>query len=165
MTKKDELAALRKRIEELEAKAKPPEPKPFTPEPYQRYDPTAGMSMPRSTMMEMARAVPDHVLRDIAMRDNRAPTGRPGMIPDNQQPTSPRPSVGDGTGWQAPTPISSPPGVALCDKLMDHADAVDRAALIEREARFKAMEKMTEQTEKLRQQTEALAKRMEQKHG
>ena len=31
MTDKDELAALRKRIEELEAKANPPEKKPFVP--------------------------------------------------------------------------------------------------------------------------------------
>jgi hypothetical protein len=39
-------------------------------------------------MLEMARAVPDHVLREIAMRDNRAPAGRPGMIPNSQQPSS-----------------------------------------------------------------------------
>jgi hypothetical protein len=41
----EEMAALRKRVEELEAKANPPEPKPFVPQPYQRYDPTAGMCM------------------------------------------------------------------------------------------------------------------------
>jgi hypothetical protein len=37
MTKQtDEIAALRKRIEELEAKAKPPEP--FKPQPYEPID-------------------------------------------------------------------------------------------------------------------------------
>ena len=35
MSDKDELAALRKRVEELEAKANPPEPKPFVEQPYQ----------------------------------------------------------------------------------------------------------------------------------
>jgi hypothetical protein len=44
----DEIAALKARVEELERANKPP--KPFVPEPYQRYDPTAGMSMPRSAL-------------------------------------------------------------------------------------------------------------------
>jgi len=48
MTKVDkqaeEIAALRKEVEEIKAKLSPP--KPFVSEPYQRYDPTAGMCMP-----------------------------------------------------------------------------------------------------------------------
>ena len=44
-----------------------------------------------------------------------------------------------------------------------HIQYDDRAELIEREARFKAMEKMAEQTETTRQQTEALAKLAEGK--
>ena len=43
-----EIAALKARVEELERANKPP--KSFVPEPYQRYDPTAGMSMPRSAL-------------------------------------------------------------------------------------------------------------------
>jgi hypothetical protein len=127
MTKKDdELAKLKARVEELERAAAPP--KPFVPEPYQRYDPTAGMSMPR-------RAVPDHVLREIAMRDNRAPTGRPGMIPTNQQSSGGGGSAnvpGSGTGWAHETPIGPPPGIRYVDAQLDAQDAKDRAELVRR---------------------------------
>jgi hypothetical protein len=88
MTNKDEIAELKARVAELERAAKPA--KPFVPQPYERYDPTAGMSMPRSALAEMARAVPDDVIRGIALRDNRAPTGRPGMIPSSTQATGGR---------------------------------------------------------------------------
>src|SRR5215471_8642423 len=102
MTKKDdELAALKARVEELERANKPPEP--FKPEPYEPIDWTARMSMPPSALREMVNAIPDSMIRDIAMRDNHAPTGRPGMIP--QQPASPRPSAGDGTGWAREIPL------------------------------------------------------------
>jgi len=106
----DELAELKARVAELERAAKPePPPKPFVPEPYQRYDPTAGMSMPRSALMEMARAVPDHVMKNIALRDARAPTGRPSAIPQSQQPTntSARNVPGSGTGWAHAVPLSA----------------------------------------------------------
>jgi hypothetical protein len=143
---KKELAEQKAKVEALERANKPPEP--FKPEPYQRYDPTAGMSMPMSTMLEMARAVPDHVLREIAMRDNRAPTGRPGMIPNSQQSSGGAASAnvpGSGTGWAHETPIGPPPGVAQADRLMDAQDARDRAELIKRDAQLKAMEKLAEQ--------------------
>jgi len=61
-----------------------------------------------------------------------------------------------------PTPIGPPPGVAACDRLMDAQDQKDRAELVEREAKFKAMEKLAEQTETMRQQTEALGKLVEE---
>jgi len=122
MTKQtDELAALKARVEELERAAKPePQPKPFVSEPYQRYDPTAGMSMPPSALLEMARAVPDHVMKNIALRDARAPTGRPSAIPVSQQPasTSARNVAGSGTGWAHAMPLS--------------ADDRDRMSLAER---------------------------------
>ena len=53
----DEIAALKARVEELERANK--RPKPFVPEPYQRYDPTAGMSMPRSALEAMIAAEPN----------------------------------------------------------------------------------------------------------
>jgi hypothetical protein len=68
----DELAALKARVEELERAAKPPEP--FKPEPYQRYDPTAGMCMPPSALAAMVAAVPDRLIKEI-VRDNQAPRG------------------------------------------------------------------------------------------
>ena len=149
MTKQtDEIAALRKRIEELEAKAKPPEPeKPFVPQPYQRYDPTAGMCMPPSALAAMVAAVPDHVIREIAMRDNRAPTGRPGMIPTSQQSTGGGGSAnvpGSGTGWAHQTPIGPPPGLRYVDQQLDAQDAKDRQELIEKKAGEQAMQKLAE---------------------
>ena len=68
----DELAALKARVEELERAAKPPEP--FKPEPYQRYDPTAGMCMPPSALAAIVAAVPDRLIKEI-VRDNQAPRG------------------------------------------------------------------------------------------
>jgi hypothetical protein len=144
MTKKDdELAALKARVEELERAAAPP--KPFKPPPHQQYDPTAGMSMPPSALAAMVAVVPDRMIQDI-VQDNRAPTGRPGMIPSSQQSTGGGPAnvPGSGTGWAHETPIGPPPGVAQADRLMDAQDAKDRAELIEREARFKAVEKLAE---------------------
>ena len=125
----EELAALKARVAELERATKPPEP--FKPEPYQRYDPTANMSMPRSTILEMAAAVPDRMLRDI-VHDNRAPTGRPGVIPSSQQPSNVRGSggvPGMGTGWSHEISLGPPPGVAQADRLMDEQDRRDRAEL------------------------------------
>jgi hypothetical protein len=137
----DEIAALKARVEELERAAKPPEP--FKPEPYQRYDPTAGMCMPPSALAEMVAAVPDHMLREIAMRDNRAPTGRPGMIPNSQQSTGGGSAnvPGSGTGWAHETPIVPPPGLRYVDAQLDAQDAKDRAERIRQDAELKAMEK------------------------
>jgi len=112
MTAKDELAKLKREVEELKAKLSPPKSEPFVSEPFQRYDPTAGMSMPRSTMLEMAAAVPDHMLRDIALRDTRAPTGpsAQGAIPSSQQVSNVRGGggvPGGGTGWAHSVPLTA----------------------------------------------------------
>ena len=117
MTKKDdELAALRKRIEELEAKTKPPEPeKPFVPQPYQRYDPTAGMCMPPSALRAMVAAEPRNFMRDV-VRDNRAPSTPTGAIPRSQQASSgggPANVPGSGTGWAREVPPRPASGFAL----------------------------------------------------
>jgi hypothetical protein len=113
MTDKDELAALKKRVEELEAKAKPPEPaKPFVPAPYQRYDPTEGMRMPPSALREMVQHPCNQVMRGVIL-DRHAPTGRPGMIPSQQSSGgggSGGPSAGDGTGWANEVKIGVPGG-------------------------------------------------------
>ena len=114
---KDELAELKARVAELERAAKPAEP--FVPEPYQRYDPTARMSMPRSALQEMVNAVPDDVMRGV-LRDNRAPQGRPGVIPSSTQVTGDRARApvnvpGSGTGWAESAPLSPPPGINYVD--------------------------------------------------
>jgi hypothetical protein len=145
MTAKEELAALKREVEELKAKLAPP--KPFVPEPYQRYDPTEGMRMPPSALRAMVEAVPDHVIRDIAMRDNRAPTGRPGMIPTSQQSSGGGGSAnvpGSGTGWAHQTPIGPPPGIRYVDAQLDAQDARDKAERIRQDAQLKAVEKRAE---------------------
>jgi hypothetical protein len=147
----DELAALRAaqaqmaaRIAELERAAKPP-PAP-DPRNFQRYDPTEGMSMPASAMREMARAIPDDMIRDIALRDSRAPTGpsAQGVVPSSQPLSNVRVGGGGRSGWAHEIPLSNPPGVAILDRIMDHEDAKDRAELIERHARAQAMQRAAE---------------------
>ena len=125
MINADEIAALRARIEQLERAAKPPaEPDLKN---FQRYDPTARMTMPASVLREMAAAVPDNFVRDIAMRDGRAPTGpsSQGVIPSSQQVSNVR--LGGGTGWQAPIPLGPSPHQRYVDAQLDAQDARDRA--------------------------------------
>jgi hypothetical protein len=148
MTAKEELAALKREVEELKAKLSPPKSD-FVPMTDAEHRDWVHQMQER----RMSMATPPSVVRDLNVLDEslmrgvrgdaRAPTGRPGMIPDSQQP-SPRPSVGDGTGWAREIPIGPPPGVAQADRLMDAQDARDRAELIEREARLKAMQKLAE---------------------
>jgi hypothetical protein len=150
MTDKQELEALKKKVEELEAKVSPPKSD-FVP----LTDAEHIDRMHRMREARMAMATPPEVIRDFAvlddalvkgitLRDARAPTGRPGMITDSQQPTSPRSSAGSGTGWVAPTPLSNPPGVAQADRLMDEQDRRDRLELAERLAKQKAIEQLAE---------------------
>ena len=109
MTKQsDELAALKKKVEELEAKLSPP--KPFVPQPYERYDPTAGMCMPPSALRAMVAAEPRGFMRDV-VRDNRgAPTGPTGMIPRSTDGGGPANVPGSGTGLVLATRLAQSKG-------------------------------------------------------
>ena len=100
------------------------------------------MSMPPSALAAMVNAVPDNFMRDV-VRDNRAPR-TPATIPASSQRVSNVRNASGGTGWFTPTPLSPPPGIGLADKLMDAQDQRDRAELIEREARLRAMAKLAE---------------------
>jgi hypothetical protein len=140
---KKELAKLKKELADQKAevealKAAQPKPKPeFKEQPYQRYDPTEGMTMPLSTLRDMVNAVPDRVMRDVVFRDARAPQS-PGMIPSSQEVSNVRGNIaGGGTGYVDPRPLSNPPGVAQADKLMDEQDRRDRAELAQRLAALK----------------------------
>jgi hypothetical protein len=144
----DELEALKQRVAELEAKAKPPEP--FKPVPYQRFDPTERMSMPPSALQAMLAAEPRGFMRDV-VRDNQAPQGRPGAIPTSQQqPSNVRAPLPSPTpGWVTAPPLSNPPGTgpgSPADRIVDEFDRRDRAELVEREARLQAMEKLAERS-------------------
>ena len=162
MTAKEELAALKREVEELKAKLAPP--KPFVSEPYQRYDPTAGMCMPPSALAAMVAATPANFMRDV-VRDNRgAPTGPTSAMPRSTDGGGGSANApGSGTGWAHETPIGPPPGLRYIDAQLDAQDARDRAELIEREAKLQAADKMTEQIETMKKRTEALAKLAEQK--
>ena len=129
MTKQtDELAALKKKVEELEAKLSPP--KPFVSKPHEPIDWTARMSMPPSVVREMANAVPDYHLRSIALRDARAPTGpsSAGAIPSSQQVSNVR-GAGGTPGWVEPRPLSNPPGINYVDAICVADDARQQAEL------------------------------------
>ena len=130
-----ELDDLKKRVAELEKATKAPEP--FVPMPMPRRDPTEGMSMDRATMRAMIDAVPESVMRDL-----RADARKPNPVTEassstvRSTPSALSQQQQRGTGWRDEIPLSSPPGVALADRLMDHQDELDRAELIERELKL-----------------------------
>jgi len=171
--KKDELrklkargAELEARIAKLEADAKPePPPKPFVPEPYQRYDPTANMCMPRSAMEAMVAAEPRGFMAGV-VHDNRAPTGRPGAIPSSTQVAGNRAPAnvpGGGTGWVNPSPLSPPPGINYVDAQLDAQDAKDRQERIQQATAADTARKLAAQGEKLQtliEQNKRLMERM-----
>jgi hypothetical protein len=138
MTDKDEINALKARVAELERAAKPPQP--FRPEPHQRFDPTANMSMPRSALQAMVDAVPDSVLADIVSRGGVPPpsgAGASGQVTAVRGPSGVYPNT---SGWREAVPLGPPPGVAACDRLMDEADRRDRVELVERIAQAQRVE-------------------------
>ena len=128
---KAQISALQQRMEELERKAKPPEP--FVsdyvpPSPFRLLD---RVSMPASVMREIAAAMPDAMVRDI-FRDARTPETLAPLSTD----VRPRPAA---TGWEAP--LSPPAGISLIDRQLDVQDQRDRAERIMQHARMKAVEK------------------------
>src|SRR6516162_879633 len=87
---KDELAALKKKVEELEAKVSPPKST-FVPMTdaehrdwvHQMRERQANSWMPHSAVRDMVAAEPKGFMHDVALRDARAPNS-PGMIPSSQ---------------------------------------------------------------------------------
>jgi hypothetical protein len=123
-----ELAALKARVAELE-QARPPKidikrleadwPRP--PNPIDR------LAMPASVLREMAAAVPDQMVREIA-RDRAAiapssMTAQPNAIPK----PDPAPMVQNKTGYREAVPLAPPPGqeliAGMCDAEAPHGPA------------------------------------------
>src|SRR5262245_39705482 len=102
-----ELEELKKRVAELEKAANPEPRKPST---WQPIDYTAGMSMPRSAIMEMAKAIPESVMSAL-----RADARKPNPVTGGAAPQPQAQPVKRGSGWAKPNPIESPPGIAHCD--------------------------------------------------
>jgi hypothetical protein len=129
-----------KRIEELEAKlaaleakVNPPAKPPFVPKPYQQPDYTENATrvvMP--WMLEMARAVPTSLIRDI-VRDGGPAQLRPLAPP----PSDPPPAVA------TTVPIGPPPGVAAIDAIAkgfaDREKAEELAKLLDVASKLKGV--------------------------
>jgi hypothetical protein len=128
MTEKTELEALVAKLvaEELERRATPPAP--FKSD-CVRPDPTANATMPASARAEMVRVV---AAGDL-MRDLRGDARRTTTLAPLGADPAPKPR--DRSRWRNALPLSNPPGVAQCDRLMDEQARRDRIELIEREAR------------------------------
>jgi hypothetical protein len=135
----NELAALKARVAELEARAKPPEP--FTPQPYQRFDPTEGMSMPRSA--KEAMFMPDHVMQGI-VREQRVSSVAQGPSADGTTGTISavhRSSGLPGTtnGWVEPRPLGPVAGLQHMNNIGEAFAAREKAVAIAEEVRTAAV--------------------------
>jgi hypothetical protein len=115
-----ELDDLKKEIADLKQKIDPPPRPPSTQQPY---DPTANFSLPPSVVQAMMKAVPDRLMRDL-----RGDARRPNPV-NPSTPSQPTTQVQRGSGWRDEVPISSPPGIELCDRLVDAQDKIDKAEL------------------------------------
>jgi hypothetical protein len=78
--------------------------------------------MPRSAIKAMTDVVDDKLAREI-VSDLRSGVGEPGGFLGPEKTVAKE----KGSGWRNPTPLEPPPGVAICDQLMDTQDAIDRA--------------------------------------
>jgi hypothetical protein len=116
-----ELDDLKKEIADLKQRIDPP---PRPPSTWQPHDYTQGMSMARSTMLEMMKVTPEGLMKELRA-DALKPNPVTGSAPQPQsQP------VRRGSGWAKPIPVEPPPGVAILDKIMDEQDRLDRAELV-----------------------------------
>jgi hypothetical protein len=83
--------------------------------------------MPQSAIKAMTDVVDDKLAREI-VSDLRSGVGEPGGFLGPEK----RRAKEKGSGWQAPSPLESPPGVAICDQMMDVQDALDKRDLEKR---------------------------------
>ncbi len=151
-----EIAALKAEVDKLKAS----QPTSYDPaavgrwqdEMHQMRERRASSHMPfsRSDLDAMRAAAPDDVVRNIAMRDNRAPTGPSSAGTSGQTmrvSTSPG-IIGSNTGWAREIPLSPPPGVAQADRLMAHEELEWRRQRVKEQAELKALLKAPEEKPK-----------------
>jgi hypothetical protein len=134
MTAKEELAALKREVEELKAKISPPKSdfKPMSVAEWQDQ-------MHQMREGRMSFATPPSVVRDWAVLDDatvkgiirdyrNAPTGPTGAIPSSRQVTGgggPPPS--STPGWSEPRPLTNPPGTNWVDAITIADDVRQRS--------------------------------------
>jgi hypothetical protein len=137
MTNEDKIAALEREVAEL--KAAQPKPQPSR-EDQERATAEWINEMHQMREGRMAFATPpsvkryfadqdDRMVKEIALRDARAPTGRPGMIPQEPGSGGGRPSSGDGSGWAPQIPLGPQPGIYRVDEQCIADEARQRAEL------------------------------------
>jgi hypothetical protein len=123
-----ETAELKAQLAKVGGAAKPPAP--IKSEPYQPIDYTSRASMDRETMKDLASAIPPDLARDL--RGDLA-RGSPVTASVAQlTPDRPGVEVQRGSGWSAPNPLRQPEGVAICDRLVDRQDELDKLDLARR---------------------------------
>ena len=119
MSNEEELVALRARIEQLEKANKPldwaaldREAALWKDQMHQASETrmSRASAFSREDLAAMEAATPTSTVQEIAMRDNRAPTGpsSEGVIPSSQLLSNVRVG-GGGTGWRDATPLAPPP--------------------------------------------------------
>jgi hypothetical protein len=153
MTNKDEIAALRAEVEALKAAQPKPQPtaeereratREWIDQMHQMREGRMSHATPPSVVRDWA-VLDDRMVKEIALRDARAPTGPPGMIPSSQPTGGGAANVpGSGTGWAHEIPIGPPPGLRYVDAQLDAQDQKDRQELIEKKAREQALLKLAE---------------------
>jgi hypothetical protein len=130
---KDELAALKKKVEELEAKVSPPKSN-FVPMTdaehrdmvHQMRERQANTWMPPSAIREMAEHPCNQVMPGV-IQDRHAPNS-PGMVPSSQRVSNAQPAE-RGTGWIDPRPLGPPPGIQHVDAQLIADEVRQRAEL------------------------------------
>jgi hypothetical protein len=80
--------------------------------------------MPQSAIDDLAKAVPDTLVRDI-VNDNRKGPSVPGWLP----PEKPGEPVKNTGGWVKPNELGTPSGTKYIDQMCDVQDAIDRREL------------------------------------
>lgn len=85
---------------------------------------TAQATMDHETLREYDKAVPDP---QTLANDH---LGKPVQFPFHSDPKPAKPVAG--MNIQKPTPLKSPPGIHLCDRIADHFAALDRRELKQR---------------------------------
>src|SRR6516165_6296736 len=75
----------------------------------------------------MMEAVPDRLMAEIVNDSRRGVTPPSSLASSDQKPAE----RGRGSGFSEPAPLRPPPGVEICDRLMDVQDLRDKAALID----------------------------------
>ena len=124
----DEIAALRREVAELKSAVKGAEPTDpretarriaeWENEMHQMREGRMRLATPPSVIRDFA-VLDDRMVKEIALRDARAPTGpsSQGVIPSSQTVSGVHPGRSSTPGWVEPRPLSNPPGTNWVDAI------------------------------------------------